>query len=349
MPDQKKSNNKRRGGRKPTPKAQNPTKMPARRRPRARNNPNNIMRRKSGQPSFTAHCKVSAIERVTQVIVPTTVTPGTLLWTSPVNPRVSPRLAATASQYDSWFGKFTLEVETTGNSFSSDYVILRHVPNGDPARLPTNARNLLALAETCDRPSESYKLQLDSNKTGRVTAIWSSSYNPRKPIIDTDPSECNNGQFIIVADGSPGTSAVNLTIRLRYEVSFFGPISAPTTTNSSQSITATGAITSANLFNANVSVGPGSVTAVGNVLTIPVAGEYIVTYYATGTTLGVPSAVLSAGGSFAVPTFINVSSGTVAMATWNITTTAATTLTLTMTSATITTSYAQFDPHVLTY
>jgi len=319
---------------------------------RARRAGPNAVARPNTQPRTQTQCYFQGTERIAQITVPTTVTPGTLLWTAPVNPTVSPRLAAAATQFDSWHGTMTLEVETTGNSFSQDYVILRHVPNGDPARLPTNARNLLNLAETCDHPQESYKLQLDSNRVGRVVASWKQSYNPRKPLLDTDPSECNNGLFVIVADGSPGTTAVNLTIRMKYQIRFFGPIAVPVVVNSTQQITGNGGVISASnlLGTAPVSAGPGSVTAAANVLTFPMIGKYIVTYYATGTGLAPPSATLSAGAAFDAPVFTNVSSGSTAMATWNVSVnSSSSTMTLAMAATTITLSYAQVNPNVVNF
>jgi hypothetical protein len=349
MQGKAKNNNRSRKAAAPRP----PPPRPKRQRKRNRPQPAgpNAVRRPNRQPKAQTMCHFQATERISQITVPTNVTPGTLLFNTPANPTISPRLAAAASQFDSWHGDMTLEVETTGNSFSQDYVILRHVPNGDPARLPTNARNLLNLAETCERPTESYKLQLDSNKVGRVIASWKSTYNPRKPILDVDPSECNNGLFIIVADGSPGASAVNLTIRLKYNIHFYGPVAVPMAINTTQQITASGGtISSSNLLgSAPVSTGPGSATAAANVLTLPNAGKYILTYYATGTGLGIPSAAFSAAAAVDSPVFTNVSSGTVAMATWNVTTTASATITLTMAATTVTLSYAQLNPNVVNY
>lgn len=309
------------------------------------------MRRSPRDPKVSkVMCRMNATERVTQVVVPTTVTPGTLLFSVPVNPTSSPRLAAVATQFDSWYGNVSMEVETTGNAFSQDYAILRFVPNGDASRLPTNARNLLNLAESCEERSQSAKLQLDSNRTASVKATWKTSYNPRKPILDPDPSECNNGLFILVADGSPGANAVNLTIRLKYDIHFYGPIATPVAVNSTQSLSgAGGTLGAANLLgSAPISAGPGSITGAANVIQIPVAGRYIITYYGTGTGLGVPTATIS-NGSFDTPVFTNVTSGTVNMATWNIVANAGCSMTLAHTATTLTTSYVQANPNVFAY
>jgi len=291
MPPKSKNNQARR---KPRAKAQPPRRKKVN---QGRNAMAPMMRRKTREPrTQDVMCRMSATERVTQVIVPSGVTPGTLLFTSPVNPTSSPRLAAVATQFDSWHGTVTMEVETTGNAFSQDYAILRHVPNGDPSRLPTNARNLLNLAETCERRSESAKLQLDSNKTAQVVATWKTSYNPRKPILDNDPSECNNGLFILVADGSPGTVAVNLTIRFRYNIVFYGPQANPVVLNSANSIVGAGAISVASIFgNAPVVTGPGGTTAGGNIITIAPGGPVLISVNVQGSALAVPTFSISGG------------------------------------------------------
>lgn len=323
-----------------TPKPR-PATRNVNRRPR---NQRAISRRPTNRIPPGVRCSFTGLERVTQITVPTTVTPGTLLYQLPANPLSAPRLQSTASQFDSWYGNITLEVETTGNSFNTDYVVLRHVPNGDPGRLPTNALNLLNLAETSDRNGESAKLQLDANRIARVSARWSESYNPRKPIIDTDPSECNNGLFIIVADGSPGTTSVNLTVRLRYNISFYGPIVNPQIANSSQLFTGVAPLSGTNFLGASpTSIGFGSATASGNVVNLPI-GQYIITSYATGTGLVAPTATF-VGATVSTPTFTNVASGTVSMGTWNVNVTAANaTFTIAQTATTVTASYIQINP-----
>lgn len=304
-----------------------------------------IARRPVNNRTNKVLCRFTGCERVVQLTVPTNVTPGTLLTTIVANPVSAPRLQATASQFDSWYGNMTMEVETTGNSFSQDYVVLRHVPNGDPSRLPTNATNLLNLAETYENRAESTKLQLDSNRIASVTARWSSSYNRKKPILDTDPSECNNGLFIVVADGSPGTASVNLTVRLRYDIHFYGPVVVPQIRNDSQLFTGVVPLTAANFLGTTpTTTGPGSATASGNIITFPLIGEYIVTTYATGTGLVAHTAAF-ANASALTPSYTNVSSGTVAMGTWNIRTTAVNaTMTLTTPATVITSSLVQINP-----
>jgi len=343
--------NKRGNARKPRP---NPTKsltalvsrLSVRPKPKPPRQNNRAMTRRPNKPMpHVTRCQFSAVERVAQVLVPTSVTPGTLLWTAPANPLTAPRLQAIATQFDSWYGEMTLEVETTGNSFSQDYVVLKHVPNGDPSRLPTNITNLLNLAETSDVPGTSARLQLDSNKSARVVAKWSTSYNPRKPIVDSDPSDCNNGLFIIVADGSPGSTAVNLTVRLKYNIHFYGAFVNPVVINSSQLFTGTGTLSASSFLGTTpTSLGFGSATATANTITFPLPGSYIVTTYATGTTLSGPTAALT-GGTVLPPSFVNPSSGSVAMGTFNITTTVANaTLVINQAAASITSSYAQINP-----
>jgi hypothetical protein len=308
-----------------------------------------VMRRPVGPKSSpTRVCHYSALERITQVNIATNVAAGTLLYSLAANPTVSPRLKAVASQFDSWRGTMSLEVESTGNSLSTDYVIIRHVPNGDPARLPSNLNTLLNLAEASDRPGDSAKLQLDANRVAKVSAIWAESYNPKKPIIDSDPTECNLGQFIIVADGSPGTTSVNLTIRLRYSIDFFGAIFVPIIQDSSQVISTSGGSTGLNFFgSAPNSAGPGSATASGNTLTFPIVGTYTITSIAGGTGVLAPTAI-AVGGTFISPLFPNVAnaSGTSSVGTWNLTTTTVgATFVINQAATTLVTAYVQINPY----
>lgn len=164
------------------------------------------------------------IERVATLSIPTTSAPGELLASYAVNPLSAPRLRAVAQQFDSWHGQMSMEVETTGNAFSKNYVILRHLPNGDPSVVPSNPDALLNTVEASARPGESARLQLDSNRPASVSARWSESYNKNKPIVDADLNDCRNGQFLIVSNGSPGLEIVTLTVRLRYQIRFFGPV-----------------------------------------------------------------------------------------------------------------------------
>lgn len=247
--------------------------QPTRRSPAS----NNISRRPNNTNPLVSKCSFSALERITTVPVPTSVTSGTLLYTLLANPLSAPRLRAIASQFDSWYGEMSMEVETTGNSFSKDYVILRHLPNGDPSLIPTTADSLLALSETSDRPGESTRLQLDSNKVARVTAPWKTSYNPRKPIVDADLNDCNNGLFIIVADGSPGTDPVNLTIRIRYTIHFYGALVSPILPDRSTKISSA-APTASSIFGAAPTIsGVGGATASGNTVVFTNPGRYLCT------------------------------------------------------------------------
>jgi len=312
-----------------------------------------MMRRKTREPrTQDTMCRMSATERVTQVIVPASVTPGTLLFSSPVNPTSSPRLAAVATQFDSWYGTITMEVETTGNAFSQDYAILRHVPNGDPSRLPTNARNLLNLAETCEKRSESAKLQLDSNKTAQVVATWKTSYNPRKPILDSDPSECNNGLFILVADGSPGTTPVNLTIRFRYNIVFYGPQATPIVINPANTIVgAPGVLTPASIFGTAPAItGPGSNFAAGNIIDIASGAPVSIAVNVNGTGLTVPTFSILNGIITTVISTPKINTAATAASYVIIVKPAEDcTLTTTITATAVTASQAFISPFVLTY
>lgn len=196
------------------------------------------------------------IERLLTVTVSPSSTPGQLLAQVPVNPLSPPRLESVARQFDSWRGTMSLEAETTGNAFSKNYVILRHLPNGDPDQIPAQAQALLNTVEACGRPSESQRLQLDSNRKAVVVANWSRSYNKNKPIVDPDANDANNGIFLLVSNGSPGTESVDVVLRLRYNVRFFGPVAKPLVPDTSfQLLSTTG--TPADPWSNAILSGPG--------------------------------------------------------------------------------------------
>jgi hypothetical protein len=324
-------------------------------RPRPRRAPvrkpaiRNVSRRPSQRiPSIQAPCVIKDVERMTTISVASGTTAGQLLYNIAANPMTCPRLSATASQFDSWYGTMSMEVETTGNAFSKDFVVLRHLANGDPSRIPTLANTLLNLAETSERSGEQARLQLDCNRRARVTAIWSESYNPRKPLIDSDPSECNLGQFIIVANGSPGTDPVSLVVRMRYRIHFFSPIFEPWTYDTSKTIIgAGGGISNSNLFgNAPNLTGNGAETVSANTITIPKIGRYTMAYYVAGTSITAgPSAVWTGVSVPDTVNYSNVSYPTVAVSNWNFVTNAVNaTVTFTQ-SGTITASRVEISPN----
>nr|UKQ11021.1 hypothetical protein 3 [signal crayfish associated tombus-like virus 1] len=254
-----------------------------------------------GKSSMNAVSYLRGTERVVTLTIPTTSKAGDLLYTLEGNPNSAPRARAVASQFDSWSSALELEVETTGNAFSKNFILIRHLPNGDPSRLPPSGQSLLNVAEAYDRRDESVKLQLDSNAKGVCKAPWSLSYNPRKPIEDTDASERNLGLFIIVSNGSPGTEPVDITVRLRYDFRFYGPIFQPLVTNSSQLLSNTTTSTTAPFTGATIS-GPGEAVFTGNIIRFVNAGSYLLNIQAT-----------SVSGTIS-PVF----SGVVATNTWNV-------------------------------
>jgi len=219
-------------------------------------------------------------ERVLTLTIPTTSKAGDLLYMLEGNPLSAPRARAVASQFDSWSSPLELEVETTGNAFSKNFILIRHLPNGDPARIPPSGQSLLNIAEAYDRKDESVKLQLDSNAKAVCRAPWNLSYNPRKPIQDTDPSERNLGVFIIVSNGSPGTESVDITIRFRYDFRFYGPIYSPLVVDASQQLQNTTTSVSSPFTGATVQ-GPGTAVFTGNVIRFTEAGSYMVAVLAT--------------------------------------------------------------------
>lgn len=266
--------------------------------PKMQPRPNMVSRRaRPSRTNVNSANQCVALERITTVTIPTSSQAGDLLFSMPNNPNSAPRASAIASQYDSWYGDASIEVETTGNAFSKNFVIIRHVPNGDSARLPTTSAEMLNFAEAYGRRAESVKLQLDSNRRAICAAPWKGvSYNPKKPLVDTDPSECNNGLFIIVSNGSPGSESVDITIRYRYKFHFFGPIYAGILPNLSSKIESSTGTTPALPFGTSRTVtGYGITSSDGSSVTVK-PGSYFIMFHCatTGLTVG-PTFTASAG------------------------------------------------------
>lgn len=259
-------------------------------------------------------------ERVTTLTIPVDAAPGQLLYMLENNPNSAPRARATATQFDSWHSVTEMEVETTGNAFSKNFIVLRHIPNGDPSRLPSDDVSLLNLAEAYSRPAESYKLQLDSNSKGVVRAPWrGTSYNPRKPINDTDPSERNNGIFIIVANGSPGTETVDITIRYRYSFHFYGPIYQAIVPNTTAYYYSTVGMTPALPFGTAPNFqGPGAVSVSNNSVVLK-PGSYLATLRILGTGITASPAISSPGVVFTNQGAVLTAAATIQIFTFTLT------------------------------
>lgn len=241
---------------------------------------------------------LNGTERVATITIPVNSVAGQLLYSLENNPNSAPRASAVASQFDSWHSVTELEVETTGNAFAKNFIVIRHVPNGDPSRIPTEPQSLLNFAEAYSRRGESYKLQLDSNNKGIVRAPWQGvSYNPRKPINDSDPSERNNGLFIIVSNGSPGTDPVDITIRYRYSFKFYGPIYTPVVPALIDHIRGVTPSPTSLFGLSPVVTGPGSATATGNTITFQEPGDRLIYLNLAGTV------------TFTSPILVSVSAG----------------------------------------
>lgn len=262
-----------------------------------RNFPSRTNRR--GAININSTSTLNGTERVATVTIPTTSTPGQLLFTLENNPNSAPRAKAVASQFDSWHSVTEIEVETTGNAFAKNFLIIRHIPNGDPSRIPTDPQSLLNFSEAYSRKGESFKLQLDSNGKGVVRAPWAGiSYNPRKPVNDTDPSERNNGLFIIVSNGSPGAESVDITIRYRYSFKFYGPIFQSLLPNFSSSLTGGSGFTPAAPFPSTMVVsGPGILSRTVNSITLR-SGDYLLNANINGTAITSAFTLTSPGITF---------------------------------------------------
>nr|QYJ54465.1 ORF2 [Astroviridae sp.] len=255
------------------------TKLTPRKTTVSRRNPPSSM-------NVNSNNRCSALERVATFTIPINSQPGDILFVLQNNPTSAPRSSAIASQFDSWHGKTAIQVESTGNAFAKNFVVIRHVPNGDPARLPAQGQPLLNIAESYSRRGESVKLQLDSNSKPFCTAPWRGiSYNTRKPILDDDPSERNNGLFIIVSNGSPGAEPVDLTVRYKYDFHFYGPLYTGILPNLSGRITATSGLTPTTPIGTSPTVAGNSIIATTPTSFTLIPGRYFLSYGFSGTTV----------------------------------------------------------------
>jgi hypothetical protein len=267
------------------------SKMVPRKSTISRRNPQSSM-------NVNSNNRCSALERVATFTIPTTSQPGDLLFTLQNNPTSAPRSSAIASQFDSWHGVTSIQVESTGNAFAKNFVVIRHVPNGDPARLPAPGQPLLNIAESYSRRGESIKLQLDSNSKPFCTAPWRGiSYNTRKPILDDDPSERNNGLFIIVSNGSPGTESVDITVRYKYDFHFYGPLYTGILPNLSGRITTTTGTTPAAPLGTNPTIDGNSITANTATTFTLIPGNYLLSYGFSGTVVTGQISISSSSGT----------------------------------------------------
>lgn len=188
---------------------------------RAGNNSNNRKRKTNSYPQIPGS-RLQGTERIKTITIPTDSTAGKVLAKVYVSPISAPRASTIAAQFDSWSGTISLEAESTGNAFSQNYIILHHFPDADGTRIPTDADLLLAAAETTTHRMETARLQLDSNKKATALAPWRLSYNAYKPLSSVNLSESFNGVFYVISNGSPGDKPVSVTLRMKYNIRFYG-------------------------------------------------------------------------------------------------------------------------------
>lgn len=278
-------------------------KLTPRRTQVSRRNPDTSM-------NVNSNNRCSALERVHTFTIPVDSKPGDLLYTLENNPTSAPRSSAIATQFDSWHGVTSVQVESTGNAFAKNFIVIRHVPNGDPARLPAPGQGLLNIAESYSRKGESVKLQLDSNAKPFCTAPWRGiSYNTRKPILDSDPSERNNGLFIFVSNGSPGTETVDITIRYKYDFHFYGPLYTGILPNLSGNIFPTTAVSpTAPLGTVRTTLGSSIIASTSTTFTV-IPGKYLFTFNCVGTVITGQMSISTSSGTLTQPTGIFSATG----------------------------------------
>jgi hypothetical protein len=158
------------------------------------------------------------------ITVPAAATIGQSLLAVEVNPSSFSRLSVFASQYKQWRGRISMQVESLGNAFSTSSVSAAFVPDPDLSDLPTDPTALLRVINSS--PSQK-NLHLQDKRVVNVVADWKLSTNIWKFVLDSDASDRSNGVFVIVANGSPGTTDIPLKVSFRYDVQFQGNTYAP--------------------------------------------------------------------------------------------------------------------------
>lgn len=253
-----------------------------------------------GDVAFTSY---NVSEPLSPIVVPADSTMGTLLYAEECNPaRLGEILRAQASQSQSWRGEYIFKMRVNGSVNAKNYAIARWLPDADKSKLPLNKDSLWkyvrGTAQDDNRPDRAfvkYNIISETNRNSSfsVRASWKGTFNPKKPINDTDPSERSLGLFVIVSNGPPG-EAITIDVDVHAVGKFYGPTPTPTIVNTAIAVTAT-PTSLAIPFGPNTTIqGPGSVTAAGTILAVENPGEYLlaIRYVGTGIT-GVPNIAFS--------------------------------------------------------
>jgi hypothetical protein len=244
---------------------------------------------------------VMETEPVDPIAVPSTSQRGTLLYAVEINPRKLGRiLAAAATQAQSWAGNFTFKMRVNGSVNATNYALARFLPDADLSKLPNNADELwrYVRATTSGKPSKNMDRALDrafvkyniiSDESTTVSANWEQSYNPIKPMTDTDPSEENLGVFVIVSNGPPSED-ITIDLDVKEDVYLCGP--APRTVQYDNSVFVSAVPNSNGVLGSNFTqIGNGSVDHTNNSYTITQPGRYLITQRFVGTGISSSPAV----------------------------------------------------------
>jgi len=249
--------------------------------------------------------RVHDSEIVAPVDVPLDAGRGDLLYAVEVGPRtLGPILAATASQAQSWAGDFTFQLYVNGSVNAKNYAIARWLPDAKLSSIPAGGIALWKLARGKTqregtkniRDKAHIKYNVVSNQYAEVHACWEQSYNPKKPVVDDDPTEMNLGVFIIVANGPPG-EAIVIDVEVRYDVFLMGPVPTEVVVDRSVRVNANPTSVSILFGPTATQVGEGLLVLTSNSFSVR-DGKYLVTHAFVGTAMTAP------------PSF-SVSSGTI--------------------------------------
>lgn len=203
-------------------------------------------------PSLTKarglHCDVIDVtEPLESIIVPADSPRGTKLQAIEINPlTLGKSLQARGLQNQSWAGNFRFHVRTNGSVNTRNYAQVKFLPNASLANLPADGNELwrtvraktTRLAKQGKSDREFVKFNIISDRECTVDVPWDASFNPIKPVQDSDESERSLGVLIFVSNGPPG-EAMQLDIDVDCFVYFCGPTPRSVMLNNSVLVTGT--------------------------------------------------------------------------------------------------------------
>jgi hypothetical protein len=230
-------------------------------------------------------------EPVKAITVPADSERGALLYATEISPtKLGRLLKAKATQAQSWAGNLEFQFRVNGSVNAKNYAIARVLPDADLTDLPAEGEELWRYVRASTEGYSNKKRKLEdrnwikynviSNQVSKVKAPWTMSFNPLKPVTDSNATERSLGLLVVVSNGPPGESIV-IDVDCDYDIYLCGP--TPRSTVVDLTATVNGTPTSLTTpFATYTSVGPGHPNVDPAVITLQ-PGSYSLTTIWTGT------------------------------------------------------------------